>query len=147
MFNQWINRIKAAEAASVADAQPDVERVSASLLVEIARADHQLEAAEVEAIKRALQQSSSLPDNEVTEIVDAAVAAADDTLSLHEHIRAINEQFDRDEKVLLIEQMWRVARADGNIDAYEDYTIRKLTELLRLPHQVFIQAKLRVVGK
>jgi len=147
MFNQWINRIKSIESSNASDSQLDVERVSASLLVEIARADHQLEQTEIQAITKALQQSSSLPDDEVKALVDAAVADADSTLSLHEHVRVINEQFEREEKVLLIEQMWRVAGADGNVDHYEDYTIRKLTELLHMPHRDFIQAKLKVLGK
>lgn len=150
MFNQWIDRIKSAtqgggSAATEADIENDVSRVSASLLVEVARSDHTLEASEVSSIIKALQQSSSLEDSEISNIVNAAVVDADSAISLHEHIKMINDHFDQEQKILLIEQMWRVAAADGNIDHYEDYTIRKLSELLYIRHSNFIKAKLRVI--
>jgi len=148
MFSQWINRI----AESVSDASNaeqatsvDVERVSASLLVEIARADHQLDASEVQSIIAALQKASSLPNDEIVSIVDAAVVDADSAISLHEHVRLVNDHFEQPEKIMLIEQMWRVAAADGNIDRYEDYTIRKLSDLIYVRHSEFIKAKLRVI--
>jgi len=149
MFSQWINRIAIEKPDSESGSGPgrtaDVERVSAALLVEIARADHQLDDAETSSIRNALKQSSSLPDAEIDTIVGNAITDADNTLSLHDHIRLVNEHFDRANKLMLIEQMWRVAVADGNVDHYEDYTIRKLSELIYVRHSEFIQAKLRVL--
>lgn len=145
MFSQWINRITAEKPDSDSASTADVERVSASLLVEIARADHQLEDAEIVSINKALKQSSSLPDAEIDTIVASAISEADNAISLHQHIRLVNDHFDRANKILLIEQMWRVAAADGNIDQYEVYTIRKLSELIYVRHSEFIKAKLRVL--
>jgi hypothetical protein len=39
--------------------------------------------------------------------------------------------------------MWRVAYADRRLDKYEEYQIRRLAELLHVPHQAYIRAKLR----
>ena len=39
--------------------------------------------------------------------------------------------------------LWDVAYADGRIDKYEDYTIRKISDLLYIKHADFIKAKLR----
>lgn len=146
MFSNWINRLASTSQSPDAETmQADIERVSASLLVEIARSDHQLEPVEIESIVTALQRSSTLPDEEIKTLVDTAIAEADNAVSLHEHVRLINEQFEQEQKVVLIEQMWRVAAADGDIDHYEDYTIRKLSDLLHVRHSAFIQAKLRVI--
>lgn len=151
MFNQWINRIsdsvKSGMDASAATTVADVERISAALLVEIARADHVLDKEEIESITTALQGSSSLSKDELGDIVSGAVVDADAAISLHEHVRLINDHFERDQKIQLLEQMWRVAAADGNIDQYEDYTIRKLSDLMHVRHSEFIQAKLRVIDK
>lgn len=151
MFNQWINRIsdsiKNGVDTSGASTVADVERISAALLVEIARADHVLDEEEIESITMALQGSSSLTIDELGGIVSGAVVDADAAVSLHEHVRLVNEHFDRDQKIQLLEQMWRVAAADGNIDQYEDYTIRKLSDLLYIRHSEFIQAKLRVIDQ
>lgn len=151
MFNQWINRIseslKSGADASSLTTVADVERISAALLVEIARADHILDEEEIESITMALEGSSSLSKEELNSIVSAAVVDADAAVSLHEHVRIVNEHFDRDQKIQLLEQMWRVAAADGNIDQYEDYTIRKLSDLLYIRHSEFIQAKLKIIEK
>ena len=57
----------------------------------------------------------------------------------------INSGFTREQKLALIEQMWRVAYADGDLDKYEEYTIRKLSDLLYVEHHEFIRAKLRAM--
>lgn len=78
-------------------------------------------------------------------MVDDAFNEADGAMSLYEHVQLINDHFDRRSKLALVEQMWRVALADGNIDGYEEYTIRKLCDLLFIKHRDFMQAKLKVI--
>jgi uncharacterized tellurite resistance protein B-like protein len=39
--------------------------------------------------------------------------------------------------------MWRVAYADAELSAYEQHTIRKIADLLYVPHRAYIAAKLR----
>ena len=46
----------------------------------------------------------------------------------------------------LIELLWQVAAADGEISKYEDHLIRKIAELIYVPHREFIRAKLTVLG-
>ena len=43
--------------------------------------------------------------------------------------------------------LWRVAVADGEISKYEDYLIRKIADLIHLPHSEFIRAKLTVIDE
>lgn len=47
-------------------------------------------------------------------------------------------------KLRFIEQLWRVAMADGNIDIYEEHLVRELADLLYVPHTDLILAKHRV---
>ena len=108
-------------------------------------ADHEIEASEREAIEMALGQAGNLSSDELKSVVDDACNEADGAMSLYEHVQLINDQFDRQSKLALVEQMWRVALADGNIDGYEEYTIRKLCDLLFIKHRDFMQAKLKVI--
>lgn len=147
MFNQLLKQITSALDPQNNDstlAPLDVERVSAMLLVEIARADHDINQQEREAISQALSATSSLGASELSELVDEAFDSVDNTLSLHAHVSLINESFNRQDKLALVEQMWRVAYADGNIDRYEEYTIRKLCDLIYVKHREYIQAKLKI---
>lgn len=148
MLNQLVSRISAAlDPSGAAVVEPlDIERVTSVLLVEIARADHDVEDQEREAIIQALGQSSgNLNVAELDALVTEALADADNAVSLHEHVRLINEHFTKEHKIALVKQMWRVAFADGNIDRYEEYTIRKLCDLLYIKHRDFMQAKLHVM--
>lgn len=125
----------------------NMERVSAMLLVEIARADHEIDAAEGQQIARALKKSSALSADDIDALVAEAMLEADASLSLHEHVSVVNQCFEKQEKIALVEQMWKVALADGNIDRYEEYTIRKLCDLIHVKHRDFMQAKHRVTGE
>jgi len=39
--------------------------------------------------------------------------------------------------------MWQVAYADSELSAYEQHVIRKIADLLYVPHRAYIAAKLR----
>ena len=145
MLTRWLERISVALDPAEPVSALDVERVTATLLVEIARADHDIDPAERETIIKALQDAGNLDAADLREIVDDAFEEADSTVSLYEHVRLINEQFDKPCKLALVEQMWRVALADGDVDGYEEYTIRKICDLLYIKHRDFMQAKLRVM--
>jgi uncharacterized tellurite resistance protein B-like protein len=150
MFNQLLKQIASAIDPSNIESTVsprDIERVSATLLVEIARADHDIRQDERDAIFKALAATSSLAAPELNELVDEALANADNTISLHAHVSLINEAFNGQDKVALVEQMWRVAFADGNVDGYEEYTIRKLCDLLYVRHRDYMQAKLKVAAE
>lgn len=147
MFNQLLKQIASALDAQADDSSVtplDIERVSAILLVEIARADHDINPQERETIVQALAATSALGNVELNELIDEAFANADNVISLHAHVSLINESFKKQDKLALVEQMWRVAFADGNVDGYEEYTIRKLCDLLYIKHRDYLQAKLRV---
>jgi uncharacterized tellurite resistance protein B-like protein len=48
-----------------------------------------------------------------------------------------------EEKLQIIENVWRIAYADGRLDKHEDYLVHKLATLLRLSHKQLIEAKLK----
>lgn len=147
VFQQWIKNLQASGPATNTDSVRWVERVSAVLLIEIARSDAQIDAAELDAIHRALLAGSpSMTADDIHQITESAVQQAELTISLHEQIRQINDGFTREQKISLVEQMWRVAFADGDLDKYEEHTIRKLCGLIYVNHREFIQAKLKVTG-
>ncbi len=150
MITRWIDNLTSVltpENESGGTNRGDVERVCALLLVEIAHADHVIESSEQDSIRAALRKAFTLDDLEIETILENALRDVKHTVSLHEHVQLINAQFNQQQKRVLIEQMWRVAVADGDIDKYEEYTIRRLCELLHVKHRDFIQSKHRVVGQ
>ena len=146
MFPNWIKNLKDASQETTEQRAYWLERLSALLLVEIARSDTHIDEQEMVAIKQALEQSAnSLSASEIDDIILTATQDANSSISLHEQYQQINDSFSREQKLTLVEQMWRVALADGDLDKYEEYTIRELCERLHIDHKYFIQAKLKIV--
>lgn len=123
-----------------------VEVAAAALLIEVGRADYESDADEQKTIIEAIRQGSGLQDAELASLIDAGQASAERSTSLYEFTTLINAQYSVDEKFALIEALWRVAAADGDIHRYEDHLIRRIADLLYVPHSDFIRAKLKVLG-
>ncbi|MFT6757134.1 MAG: putative tellurite resistance protein B-like protein, partial [Chitinophagales bacterium] len=66
--------------------------------------------------------------------------------SLQPFTRLINDEFGIEQKKKLMKAMWQIAYADGKLDKYEEHYLRKISELLYIPHSQFIQQKLAVIG-
>lgn len=121
-----------------------VELASAALLMEIVFADYKRDSEEIDAAKKALRASFSLPEEELQAVLDKAEELHAESVSIHPFIEAINEEFDDASKYQLIVNLWRVAMSDGELDKFEQHYIRKIAELMYVPHTEFIRAKLKV---
>ena len=113
-----------------------------ALLLEKSMADEILDESELMALKNTLQKDFQINENEIDELIDLAKENVEDSTSLYEFTRDINDNFDAAERVKLIESMWKIAYADGNIDKYEEHIIRKVSNLIYVAHSDFIKAKL-----
>jgi len=118
-----------------------------ALLVEVMRIDGEVDEAERRAVLDAMAATFDLPAERVETLLDLAEQEVAEAVDQYQFTRLINERFDTEEKARLVEMLWRVAFADGRLDKHEEYVVRKLSELLHLPHRVFIQAKLRARGQ
>jgi uncharacterized tellurite resistance protein B-like protein len=118
--------------------------ITAALMIEVMQADFSLDERERQAFISVLKLSFDLDENEVIELEELAHAKVEEATSLYEFTRQINDNFSAGEKLELIQNMWRVAFADGEIDRYEDGVIRRVAELIYVAHSDFIRMKLEV---
>ena len=128
------------------DSEHRLRVATAALLIETARADFQLEEQELQQIAKALQTKFGLSAHEVNELVDLGTQEAHQATSYYEFTSLINKGFTPHQKVKVIELMWQVAYADKHLQKYEEALIRKIAELIYVPHSDFIAAKHRVLG-
>ena len=118
-----------------------------ALLLETSMADEVLEESELSALKETLIKDFNISEEEIKKIIEISKQNVDDSTSLYEFTRDINDNFDSNERIKLIESMWKIAYADGNIDKYEEHIIRKVSSLIYVAHSDFIQAKLNAKEK
>ena len=114
----------------------------AALLIEVINSDNELDERETEEFLVLLQSSLQIPEVDLNEIMRLAEREARQATSLYEFTRLINDEYEYAEKVKLVENMWRGAFSDQQLDKYEEALIRKVADLLYVSHQDFIKTKL-----
>ena len=120
------------------------ELAYASLLVEVIKSDDKFDDREREKLLDVLSKKLKIRDDELQNFAELAKQKSDESTSLYEFTREINDKYEYDEKVKLIEDLWRIAYSDGQLDKYEDYVIRKIADLIYVTHSDFIKSKLSV---
>lgn len=125
--------------------QHGLQLATAALLFEMLRADDAEHPEERDTLERALQASFTLSDSETQELAQLAEREAAESVSLFQFTGLINKHFSPEDKVRVVEMLWRVAYADGRLDRYEEALVRKIAELIHVPHRQFMQAKHRVL--
>ena len=112
-------------------------------LIEVSKSDDEYDDLEKSKIIDLLKKEFSLNDDQIKLVITLADQKNNEMISLHDFTEIVNNECSYSEKKDLIKMLWDVAYADGRIDKYEDYTIRKISDLLYIIHADFIKAKLR----
>jgi len=108
----------------------------------VARADMEVTAEERQVARQLLERFFPVSRDQAQALVDAAQREAEQATSLYPFTSLINRECDMDERARIVGMLWKVSCADGKIDAHEEHIVRKVADLLYVPHTRFIQAKL-----
>lgn len=117
------------------------------VLLEMAHADGEFHEMEAILVKDLIHKKFDLTDEDWAELKEFAEKEREGSIDLYQFTRQINENFTREEKINIVESLWRIIYADGVIDKYEDYLIRRLATLLRLSHKQMIEAKVNILNE
>ena len=131
---------------SSSNAEHSLRLATAALMIEMTRADYDIKSIEMEAVIGMVQKHFAIPPEETGELIDLAELEADKATTYHEFTSLMNQHYSQEQKIQVIELLWEVAYADGEIEKYEDFLVRKIAELLYVSHKEFIAAKHRVTG-
>ena len=132
--------------AGADDGEHTLRLATAALLVEMTRMDDEVQGVEQQAVLDALRSKFGLSEAETRELVELAEAEVREATDYFQFTRLINDGFSMQQKTRVIEHLWEVAYADGRLDGQEEHMIRRLADLLHVPHRNFINAKLRAGG-
>ncbi|MFL2840996.1 MAG: TerB family tellurite resistance protein [Pseudohongiellaceae bacterium] len=116
----------------------------AALMIELCKADHSIDDNETKKVSSILQTKFALREDTLKELFNLAQQEANQATSVYQFTSLINEAYDQPAKIMLIQNMWEIAFADGNLYRYEEHLIRKVAELLYVSHSDFIKTKIAV---
>jgi uncharacterized tellurite resistance protein B-like protein len=123
----------------------DVRVAACALLLEMAGIDGEFSDVEREHIVSILEESFGMSGKYAEELIAASQKELEGAIDLWQFTSMINKSYSRQEKMSVIETVWKVVYADGKLDKHEDYLVHKLANLLRLTHKELIDAKLKII--
>lgn len=120
---------------------------AAALLLEMTRMDPQADQAEQEAVTEAVREHLGLSPEEAEELIACAEEERAEAADYYQFTSLMNRSYTSRQKVELVERLWRIAYANERLHRYEEHLVRRLAELLYVPHSAFIAAKHRAQGQ
>ncbi|MCC7285365.1 MAG: TerB family tellurite resistance protein [Burkholderiaceae bacterium] len=128
------------------DAQTDeraLRLATAVVLVEVMRADETIDERQRDAVRKALRQEFALADDEAARLAELAETTSRHATDLYSFTSRIDERFDTAHKIRIVEEMWRVAYADGRLSDNERHVLWRIADLLHVPQGAYVNARLR----
>ena len=135
---------KPEEDVTEVDKTQKIQVATCALLLEVAHSDDEFSEIEEDNIVQILEKDFDLSGEYAQELMTLSEQARQESIDLWGFTRLINENYSLEDKIKIIEMVWKVIYADGKLDKYEDHLAHKLSQLLKLEHRHLIDAKLKV---
>lgn len=120
---------------------------TAALLVEMMNQDSRVSPQEIDTVKVSLTEHFSLTVAESDTLFELAEKEAAEAVDYYQFTGLIAKDVPQSQKVKIIELLWSVAYADLHLDAIEDNMVRKIANLIHVPHKDLMQTKHKVQSK
>jgi uncharacterized tellurite resistance protein B-like protein len=121
-----------------------VEIAACALFIEMAKADGEFSDEERKLIISEMKTTFKLDDDYVNDLILLAEQRIKESVSLYEFTGIINTSFTHDEKIELIESLWKLIYKDEKLSKYEDHLIKRIAATINIEHKQIINAKLWV---
>ena len=157
MGKAMINRIKAlilgsggsgdAGAGEDGDGGDATQVAAVALLVEAAVMDGDFDDGERRTIARLVGRQFDLEAAAVEDLIRAGEEAVDASSQLYAFTRVVKEGFDFEQRIRMIEMLWEVAYADGELHDFEASLVRRVSGLIHVTDRDSGMARGRVLKR
>jgi uncharacterized tellurite resistance protein B-like protein len=147
MFDLKKILLKTPEIDSVTQKQDELERIQIAtciILLEVAKSDDEFSSIEKTTVTALLREQFKLSPDAVAELIEIANQKREESIDLWQFTNLINRNYTKQEKIKIVEAVWKVIYADKKLDKYEDHFVHKIAQLLQLKHHDLIDAKLKM---
>lgn len=125
------------------DKEHDLRVATCAVMLEIANIDGEFSDDERERIVSFLESHFGLSSEIAHELIEKAAKELENSIDLWSFTNRINQNYNREEKIGIVEMIWEIVFTDDYLDKHEDYLMKKLGKLLRLSHKDLMDAKMK----
>ena len=116
----------------------------ACLLIHAAKIDENYTSEEREIIKKTVKKLYPDLDN-LDDIISKAEQKENDSNHIQEFTRDV-KSLSTENKIIIVETLWRIILSDGKSDIYENNLMRRLAGLLYLDDKIVGETKVKVLN-
>ena len=127
-------------------AEPDVRLAACALLIEIAHADDEFTDDESRHLSSAVRRQYGLDEEEAEQLLELAERARNDAVDLWQFTKLIKQNYSLGQKMVLVEVMWGLVYADGELSSHEESLMRRVCHLLNLAPGYLSQVRKKMEG-
>ena len=147
IIDRLLDLLTARETNPPATSEEDLEVAVAALLIEAARMDARFDLAERSVIERLLAERFDLAPEAVAALVETAEKVVAHTAQYFPFTQQICKNMSPQDRVQLIEMLWKVAYSDGVLDPHEDMLLRQIAGLIHVSDQDRGSARKRALDR
>ena len=125
----------------------ELELAATALLVEAALMDGNFDAVEREKVAHLLEVRFALEKVEAEALIEDATDKIRQSPQLYGFTRVVKDRFDHDDRVELMEMLWEVAYADGELHDFEANLMRRIAGLIYVSDRDSGAARKRVLER
>jgi uncharacterized tellurite resistance protein B-like protein len=146
-LQQFFNQYLGEDTKDTIPLERRLQMATAALMVEMLHVDERVTTEEDEKLRHLLKQRFQLDTSEIEALIDLAHNEKHQATDYYSFTSLLNEHYTQQQKIKLVEDLWQLAYADNHLDKYEEHLVRRLAELLHVPHPDFIRTKHSVLEK
>ena len=140
-LQQFFNKYLAEDTETSSSLDHRLQLACAALMVEMVHVDDDFSDQEEIKLKLLLKQQFELNTEELTALIELAHTKKNEATDYHEFTSLLNNHYTQAQKIKLVEDLWQLAFADQQLNKFEEHLLRRLADLLHVPHQDFIRTK------
>jgi len=125
-----------------ADEHQRIAVATCALLLELAHADGEFDQREQQHLEALIEQRFALSPEARDELLRLAHQQRHASVDLYAFTRLLNDAFNPAQKLELVAELWSIVFSDGTMHHHEEYLVRRICDLLHIPHRSMIEAKL-----
>ena len=140
-LQQFFNQYLSENTENIAPLEHRLQLACAALMVEMLHVDSVITEQEEAKLRQLIKQRFELEAAEIESLIDLAHNEKHEATDYFKFTSLLNTHYSQQQKIKLVEDLWSLAFADNHLDKHEEHLLRRLADLLHVPHQDFIRTK------
>jgi len=122
-----------------------VQIAISTLMIQTAVYDGVFDEQEKSEILELIKKYFNFNEDQKLSLFKIAMKVNDDSNDMQQFTRVLNDNLSEEEKLNIIEMLWKIIISDGRIDDYENALIRKISGLLYISDKDVGQIKKKII--